>query len=38
MVYNYPGLYAIEVVGDLPVEAVEICNEQGIPFRGKKSS
>ncbi len=33
MVQNVPGLYAIEVIGELSKDDIEFCREKNIPYR-----
>lgn len=35
---NVPGLYAIEVVGELPEDAKDICRDENISFRSEIQS
>jgi transcription elongation factor SPT4 len=35
-IVNYqPGMYAIEVVGQLPDDAIEYCEEMGFEYKGQ---
>ena len=31
-----PGMYAIEVVGDLPNDMIEYCEDNNLPYRAQK--
>ncbi|RYG67637.1 hypothetical protein EON64_07015 [archaeon] len=34
---NYPGLYAIEVAGSLPEDAMDYCENMGFEYKSKRT-